>query len=231
MTTAERPRLWFRQIVVALSTLMPWALRRRVLNALLGYQIHPTSRIGLAWITPRQLRMDAHSSIGHLSVCKGLDLLALGDHSSIGRANWITGSPLSDSIHYLRDSGRRPSLILGRHAAITHRHILDCTTSITVGEFSIVAGFRSQLLTHSVDISDARQACAPIEIGRYCFVGTGARLLGGSKLPDFSVLGAASLLTVQMDEGYCLYGGVPARFIKRLPQDSRFFVRLEGYID
>ncbi len=104
----------------------------------------------------------------------------------IGRGNWITGFPLGGTRHFLHEPDRAPELHVGTHAAITNRHLIDCTNRVHLGAFSTFAGFRSQILTHSIDLGSCRQSSAPVRIGRYCFVGTGCTLLAASSLPDFS---------------------------------------------
>jgi acetyltransferase-like isoleucine patch superfamily enzyme len=173
--------------------------------------------------------MGAGSRIDHFTVCKGLDLVRLAEHATVGRANWITGWPKDDLRHF-GNPLREPRLILGEHAAITHRHLIDCTASVSIGAFATVAGYRSQLLTHSINIDNSRQEAAPITVGRYCFVGTNCVLLGGSTLPDCSVLGAKSLLTKRYDEPYKLYGGVPALPLKNLESGAAYFNRSIGFV-
>jgi len=217
-------------ILKFLSLLLPWPLRRRLLSLIFGYRLHPTSRIGWAWIFPKQLSMDAHSQIGHLTLCKGLDLLQLGPYASIGRGNWITGFPAGSSKHFVHQDNRRPRLLIGEHASITHRHLIDCTDTVSIGDFSTFAGFRSQILTHSIDIETCCQTSAPVSIGKYCFLGTDCVVLGGSLLPDNSVLGAKSLLNKQYHEEYWLYAGVPAKPVKRLANDLAYFSRPVGFV-
>src|SRR3712207_7972137 len=43
--------------------------------------------------------------------------------------------------------------------------------------------FRSQFLTHSIDLLENVQRSRPIKIGKFCFVGTNSVILGGSVLP------------------------------------------------
>lgn len=212
------------------SLLLPWSLRRRLLEKRFGYSLHPTSRIGLAWIFPQRLVMEAHTSIGDLSVCKNIALLHLHEHATIGRGNWITGFPLGRSRHFAHETDRRPELIVGAHSAITHRHLIDCTNSVTIGGFTTFAGFRSQILTHTIDLAANRQSSAPVRIGDRCFVGTDSVLLGGSVLPDFCVLGAKSLLNKAQTQTHTLYGGVPARPLQELPRDLAYFERKEGFV-
>jgi acetyltransferase-like isoleucine patch superfamily enzyme len=219
-----------KRILMFVSLLLPWSLRRSFLESQFGYTIHPTSRMGFCWIFPRRLVMDENSRIGHLTVCKNIDLLHLGAHAIIGQLNWITGFPSGASRHFADQPGRRPELIVGAHAGISSRHLIDCTERVRIGAFATVGGFRSQLITHSIDLISSRQAAEPIEIGEYCFVGTNCVMLGGSSLPHHSVLGAKSLLNKRWDTPYQLYGGVPAKPIKELPSEMKYFHRIEGFV-
>ncbi|MDQ2918690.1 MAG: acyltransferase [Verrucomicrobiota bacterium] len=219
-----------KKLLGALSLLLPWSMRRSFLEKQFGYSIHPTSRIGFAWIFPDRLVMEANSSIGHLTLCKNIALLHLGEHAIIGRGNWITGFPLGPSPHFASETDRRPELIVGAHSAITHRHLIDCTNRITIGKFTTFAGFQSQMLTHTIDLQTSRQTSAPISIGDYCFIGTNSVLLGGSALPDYSVVGAKSLVNKAFTETHQFYGGVPARPLQTLPADYAYFTRTTGFV-
>jgi acetyltransferase-like isoleucine patch superfamily enzyme len=219
-----------KQLLMFLSILLPWPARRSVLEKQFGYSIHPASRIGLAWIYPRRLIMEENSRIGHFTLCKNIDLLHLGANAIIGQLNWITGFPSGNSRHFAHQTDRHPELILEAHAGISSRHLIDCTARVRIGAFATIAGFRSQLVTHSIDLAAGRQSSEPIEIGEYSFVGTEAVILGGSSLPHHSVLAAKSLLNKKWDAPYHLYGGVPAKPLKELPQDMEYFRRKEGFV-
>ena len=221
-----------KKLLMALSLFLPWPLRRWLLGRAFGYQIHPTARIGRAWVMPQRLVMEAHARIGTLTVCKGLELVHMQEHAYIGNGNWVTGYPTGPSLHFAHQPDRRPELILGRHAAITNRHLIDCTATVRIGAYTTLAGFSSQILTHSIDLTESRQAAAPVTIGEYCFVGTNCVLLGGSALPDRSVLGAKSLLNKVFLETDTLYGGVPAKPISTLPVTQMAYFRREtGFVD
>ena len=219
-----------KQLLKWISVLLPWGVRRSILEKQFGYEIHPSAKVGFAWIFPKRLVMEQGSRIDHLTVCKNIDLLHLKERASIGRGNWITGFPPGPSQHFAHQPDRQPQLILGEQSAITHRHLIDCTSSVTIGKFTTVAGFQSQIITHWIDIEQSRQASAPIGIGNYCFVGTNSVLIGGAVLPDFCVLGAKSLLNKAFIETYQLYGGVPARAIQPLSPDCKYFHRTEGFV-
>ena len=220
-----------RTLLTASTLLLPWSIRRKLLERWLGYRLHPTSRVGLSWVFPKHLVLEAHTSIGNLTVCKGLSLLQLGEHATIGNGNWITGFPTGPSRHFAHQPERAPELILGRHTAVTNRHLIDCTSRVTIGAFTTFAGFNSQILTHSIDLEECRQSSAPVTIGDHCFVGTNCVLLGGASLPDRSVLGAKSLLNRAFEQGEYLYGGVPAKPIKAMPAEKMAYFRREtGFV-
>lgn len=219
------------RLIVLFGLLLPWLLRRRLLEIWFGYQIHPTARIGLAWVRPGRLIMEEGTFIGTLTVCKNLDLVHLKAHSRVGRGNWITGFPGGHHQHFAHEPDRRAELILGEHAAITNRHLIDCTSRVEIGRFTTFAGFQSQILTHSIDLETSRQSSAPLTIGEYCFVSTNCVLLGGATLPSYSVLAAKSLLNKSFTEEFTLYGGVPARPLKALPREWKYFQRPVGMVD
>jgi|ERR1043165_3877306 acetyltransferase-like isoleucine patch superfamily enzyme len=209
----------------------PWFFRRRLLSLFFGYNLHASSRMGLCWFFPKKLVMEAHSSIGHMTVCKGLEFVHLKESAIIGRGNWITGFPQGGQTHFTHQPERKAQLVVGAHSAITNRHLIDCTNSVEIGAFSTFAGFNSQILTHSIDLEACRQSSAAITIGDYCFVGTNCVLLGGSRLPNYSVLGAKSLLNKPFIDTHTLYAGVPARAVKVLANDLNYFKRTVGFVN
>ena len=213
-----------------LLMILPWWIRRKALRLFFGYEIDPSATIGFSLISVGKLRMGQKARIGHLTRVKGLRELSIGEAAELGNLNWVTAFPSGHSVHFAAEERRNPSLIIERHAAITHRHLIDCTDRIVVGEYSTVAGWRSQILTHAIDIRLSRQSAAPISIGRYCFVGTGVIILKGACLPDFSILGAGSVLADAMADGFMLYSGVPAVATRPLDRESGYFQRARGFV-
>jgi acetyltransferase-like isoleucine patch superfamily enzyme len=222
-----------KKILSLLVIPLPWFIKRQLYTLIFKYELHPTSRIGLSWLLVDSLSLGQGAKIGNLNVIKGLNKLELADFSSIGSLNWVSGFPLNtNSLHFQHEVGQRmPELVLGEHAAITNRHLLDCTNRIEIKKFSTFAGFKSTILTHSIDLKECRQSSKPITIGEYCFVGTGCILLGGTIIPDYSVLAAGSTINKSMDSTYGLYGGTPAKFIKNLEnEDLLYFKRTTGFV-
>lgn len=211
--------------------LLPWPIKRFLLVHFFNYEIHASARIGLSWIYPKKLVMESKAKIGHFNVAIHLDLVAMAPHSSIARGNWITGfTSGTNSKHFAHQKNRQSNLIIGQHSAITKNHHIDCTNVITIGKFVTIAGYASQLLTHSINIELNIQHSNPITIGDYCFVGTAATILGGANLPSYSLLGANSLLIKPFSLPYRLYAGNPAREIKELSENYEYFNRQVGFV-
>lgn len=217
-------------LISMLLLFFPWGIRRNLLNILFGYRIHRTAKIGFSIIIPDNLVMDANAQIGHLSFCYGLRLLELGENCIIGHLNWISGMALNNKKFFKYKVDRNPSLIIGAHSAITSRHLFDCTEQVEIGRFSTIAGHGSQFLTHSINLEENKQQCNGIKIGDYCFVGTASVILSNTELPSYSILGAASLLNKKFVDNYYLYGGVPARPLKKLGKEWKYFQRTEGVV-
>ena len=210
---------------------LPWKIRRIILQEFFNYKIHPSAHIGLSYIYPLYLEMKEGSKIGHFNIAIHLDKIIIGQNSTIGRKNWITGFPTkSASRHFSHQQGRQSQLIIGKESAITKNHHIDCTNSITIGNFVTIAGYYSQMLTHSIDLKENRQNSLPILIGDYCFVSTRCTILGGSRLPDHSVLAAGAVLNKNFTEGWKLFAGVPARLIKPIEKTEKYFTRESGFV-
>lgn len=221
-----------KKILNIVLVFMPWKIRRKLLELCYGYKIDPTAHIGFSYIYPKYLEMGAGSTISHLNVAIHLDKMVLGKNSSIGRHNWITGFPTNTgALPFSHDLNRKSELIIGNDSAITQKHHIDCTNAIHIGAYVIIAGYSSQLLTHSIDIHESRQDSHPITIGNYCFVSTGVIILGGSTLPSFSVLAAGAVFIKSYDKEWFIYGGVPALPIKEIDKSAKYFSRVRGYVN
>lgn len=218
-------------IVNIILVFIPFYFRRYLLNYFYNYKIEKGSYIGLSYIYPEYLIMKKGSYIGHLNTAIHLNKITMEVNSKIGRLNWITGYSMNNKKHFSHLPNRKSELYLGKESAITKNHHLDCTDSITIGEYSIIGGYNSQLITHQIDIYENRQTCNSIEIGNYTYIGTNVIILGGSKLPSFSILGAKSLLNKPFSLEYTMYAGTPATTVKKISEDSKYFKRTKGFVE
>lgn len=220
-----------KKLLKLIIVLMPWRIKRWMLQTFFGYKLHKNAYIGLAWVYPGHLEMDDKSKIHHFTVAIHLDLIKISYDSSIGRNCWITGmSTKTDSEYFKGQTDRRAELIMGKFSHFTKGHHIDCTNSVVLGDFVTVAGYQSQFLSHSINIYKNIQDSAPIYIGDYTFVGTNVVILGGAKLPAYSVLGAKSLLNKAYTEEWKLYAGVPARPVSDISKEAQYFYRTDGFV-
>jgi len=195
------------------------------------YQISKTARVGMSIILSKELIMHSNSYIGNFSVVRNVDKIEIGEYGNIGHLNYITGLSTVNKKTFQHVFNRRCELVVGGHASITSRHFIDCNGGVYIGDFTTVAGIRSQILTHSIDLYRGRQDAAPVKIGKYCFIGTGTIILSGSILPNFCILGAGSLLKEQFEKEYSIYAGVPARMVKDLKDTKvEYFMRKKGFV-
>lgn len=218
------------RVVVSLIIMpFPWAFRRLIFSCLFGYSFGPRAYVGRSILDANHVSLGSDARIGSLTAIRNLDEVFIQDRARIGSFNWIFGY-LGEG-HFQESPKRKSKLSMEGDSAITARHIIDCTDEVTIGEFSTLAGHRSQLLTHSIDFSKNTQTCAPINIGCYCFVGTGCILTKGTDLPKFSIVGAGSVVSSRtMKREYSLYVGNPAKVAKQLDPEMDYFSRREGVV-
>jgi acetyltransferase-like isoleucine patch superfamily enzyme len=209
---------------------LPWSVRRRLLNRLFGYRIAPTARIGFSLVLLDELVLEEGARIGHLNLIKSFDRLEMLAMSKIGNRNHISGIGSRNAKHFGDETGRSPEIILGEHASITGHHMIDCCNRIEIGRFTTIAGAGTHILTHAISIKRNRQVSAPVRIGQYCFVGAASVVLKGAILPDFSVLAANSTLHRAFEETHGIYSGVPAERVRALDADCAYFERKTGYV-
>ena len=174
-------------------------------------------------IIAKDVQMDAAAKIGDLNLIRGLDRLTMGPASSVGRGNWVYAIP-TGSPHLTHEVDRRTELLIGTGAGMSHRHLLDCSNTVRIGDYSGLVGHSTQIITHQIDMLRGRQSTRPVTVGSFCMIGTRSILLGGAVLPDRSVLGAGSTLRSAYTQTQTIYSGVPAQATDvRLPDDAAFF--------
>lgn len=131
----------------------------------------------------------------------------------------------------------------GKDFQVTHDAVIKDLWGISVGNHVFVGNGTVIMGSGTIDIEDEVQF-APhcivisgnhtlkngsfrygkgdrghIQIGRGAWVAGNSTIQRGSKLPAGSVLSANSFLNKVYEEPLSLYGGVPAKFIKRLDND------------
>ena len=96
---------------------------------------------------------------------------------------------------------------------------LDARGGIKIGHDTNVSS-HVKLITGSHDIDDPKFTAdfKPIIIGNHCWIGTGAIVLQGVTIGDGAVVAAGAVVTKDVPS-YEVWGGVPAKFIRKRSMD------------
>ncbi len=91
---------------------------------------------------------------------------------------------------------------------------------ITIGDYTQIAP-NVIIVSANHDPYDSRKhVLKPISIGKYCWLGAGAKIMPGVVLGDWTIVGAGAVVTSSFPEGHCIIGGIPAKIIKELEKDK-----------
>lgn len=151
------------------------------------------SRIGhLNYIKAKNIQFNQSVNIGNLNFIKGPFRLQMGKKSEIGNRNIITRAPIGVTYN-------ESILSLGRMTKITANHKLDLTRSISIGNYSIIAGMSSQLWTHGYyhrkKGAGRYRVDGKIIIGDNVYVGSSCVFSHGVKVGNSITIGANSVIS------------------------------------
>lgn len=202
-----------RFLRAALLALLPTAIARVPAN-LMGYRLDRGTRIGFSWVTIEHLTMKPGSAIGHFNVLSGPASALLKEGAGVGRFNIIRCPPRGIVVG-------APELTIGEGAKITFGHLVDLAASVTIGDFSTIAGAGSQLWTHAY-IHDEEgpgryRIDGPIVIEANVSVGTMTVITAGVRIARGATIGAGSVVAKDLLEPG-LYVASPLRHFP-LPAD------------
>ena len=107
------------------------------------------------------------------------------------------------------------NLTMGHLSSLGDNSWAYCLDTITIGEKCCI-GKDVYLITgsHGINDSNFNLLTKPIIIGNGCWIATGAYILPGVKIGDYSVIGAKSLVNKNVTS-FSVVGGNPAKFIKK----------------
>lgn len=217
-----------RSLAVLVVGFLPASRSKNRLLNFLGYDI----ALG-AIVAPSVIHRVSHVTmaegalIGFGNCFRDLSRLELGAEALIGQWNWISAAvPFYAASPHNRLVG---TLVLEAHAAITSRHYVDVTGGCRIGAFATVAGVRSTLVTHGIDVARCTQTAAGIRVGRYSLVGSNCKIVPGANVPDRCVIGMGSTVTKSVSGEGMLHAGSPARPVREV-HDGEYFVRTRGAV-
>lgn len=219
-----------RIALACLLAVLPERLRRTVGTHVLKWEIDPTAHVGRSILVVDKVTLGPGARIGSANMIKGLSELRLDADARIGSLNWISGPSTSTSA-FPNSPNRHPALILKSAAAVTSRHIIDCSDTVTFEEFAILSGIRSTVFTHSVNLVRNQQRTGRVTIGEHAAVLSNSVLLAGTSVAPRSIVSAGSVVTTALTKRHVLYRGNPAEEIRELPEDLAFFDRTSAVLD
>ncbi len=195
-----------------LLALFPTWLVRPVIN-LLGFRIAKNAKVGLSWIMIESLDMATGSRIGHFSRIAGPFSIRLAQFGAIGNSNKVIRAPPGISVG-------ASLLNIGVWSKITSRHLIDMTCSITIGDYSTIAGNGCQLWTHGYvhaeDGIDRYRIDGPIVIEDNVYIGSMSFISMGVRIGKGVIVGGGTSVARDLLEPG-LYVSSPIRQLPRPP--------------
>jgi len=199
-----------------------------LLLRILGHKLGRNVKIGFSFIYCDTIEIGNHAKIGHLNLLLN-DSLFLQEYANIGYLNILKG-PFSLRLKKRAALGNKnyltrakigitygkSVLTLGELTKITTSHHLDLTRSIEIGDFSILAGIRSQMWTHGYYHADQGKdrirIDGEIQIGNNVYIGSGCIFNPGIEVSDSIHIGGGSVVSKSLTEKG-MYVGQGLRYI------------------
>jgi len=208
-----RPTGGTRLAIQVACLVLPWALRRRAYQALFGWEIHPTARIGASLVDVDMVRMGPDASIGPFNVFHRLRLVDLAEEVVIGRYNWFR---VADAV--LEHPDTRASLVAGRQVVITQFHFIDVSGGLDLGRLAVIGGVRSTILGHQPDTRRVRQQPVANSLADRAMLASAVAMAPGTHLAENVVVAMGSSIRGKLDEESRIYAGNPARPVADVPE-------------
>ncbi|WP_417859715.1 acyltransferase [Winogradskyella sediminis] len=203
---------------------------------LLGHKLGKRLKIGFSFVLVNQIEAGNDVKIGHcnlflneklilanntiigyLNILKGPFTLILKDKAALGNKNYMTRA--KHGITY-----GKSHLILGELTKVTTGHHLDLTRSITFGDFSILAGIRSQMWTHGYYHAEKGKGRVRIDgdikIGDNVYIGSGCIFNPGVSINNAIHIGGGSVISKDLDQSG-MYVSQGLRHIKRTYEEVK----------
>ena len=220
----------FRRMLTGVLTLMLPSLLAAFLLNLIGHRVSRHARIGFSFLGVSRLVLARGARVGHfnLFLCRRLVLHSDG---RVGRANLVSGpisvrggikslignsNKITRGGAHIRKAGSL--LYIGEIAGITAGHRVDCTRSISIGDYSTIAGVGSQLWTHGYIHEESGpgryRVDGTIRIGRNVYIGSMCVISAGVRIANCVIIGSGSSVGKSLDEPG-LYVSQPLRHLPR----------------
>lgn len=114
-------------------------------------------------------------------------------------------------------------LSLGRDTFVNAECYIDATAEVRLGDqVHLGPGVRILTTSHEIGPPDRRASTlttAPVDVGDGAWLGAGSIVLPGSRVGAGCIVAAGAVVDGELEPG-ALYGGVPAKLIRRLEDDE-----------
>jgi acetyltransferase-like isoleucine patch superfamily enzyme len=189
-----------------------------LLNTLIFLLRNPKVKTDLTIRCHRDVKCGRNVKIGHH--CFILKNTTLGDNVLIGAY-----TSLESNVKIVGSNGGK--IKIGRQSYIGVNNVLDNSNFITIGDYVHIAGPSTGLWTHSsarmcmnsIPLNDPERniyrPTAPIIIEDNVYIGGNCTIYPGIVIGHHAQIAPNSAVTKNV-EPYCMVGGVPAKFIKKL---------------
>lgn len=110
---------------------------------------------------------------------------------------------------------RTANVYFGKNVVVMPGSLMMSAGGIHIGDDTMIAA-NVQLISNNHDLYERSViTCLPIKIGKNVWIGAGATILPGVTIGDNAVVGAASVVTKDV-EADTIVAGNPARFIRKI---------------
>ena len=111
----------------------------------------------------------------------------------------------------------RPHCVsIGKNVVVMPGCLMMSAGGITIDDGAMIAA-NVQLISNNHDLYERQViTCKPVHIGKNAWIGAGATILPGVTIGDNAVVGAASVVTRDVEADTIVVGN-PAKFIRRIP--------------
>lgn len=221
----------------AACLVLPSPIVRVALRAL-GHDVRSGARVGFSLIWCDRICLDRTARIGHLNLIRA-DRLLLRNDAYIGRMNVIHG-PVT--IHLKRGASignankivraplgsvtiGRSLLRLGLYSKVTADHRVDATCTVSMGDYSVLAGAGSQIWTHGyvhdLEGPGRYRIDGPVRIGNNVYIGARCVLSMGIRIASGAVVGAGTTVPRSIEEPGLYVSGPMRKLPRPAPADQR----------
>lgn len=136
-------------------------------------------------------------------------------------------------IEGIEDGGAEPHIIVGDGVTMQQNCHITAAGELSIGSGTtvlfdvMITDIDHRYEQFGVRVIDQPIAHSPTRIGANCFIGSGARILAGTRLGDSTVVGANAVVRGEYPAGVVIAGN-PGRIVRRYDPATRSWIKVEA---